>query len=237
MKLSCVVIDDEPIARAVLKEFIHELGYLDLIAEAGDAIKAMTILKEQPVDLLFLDINMPRLTGYEFLRMSPNPPSVIVTTAYAEYAVEGFSLNVVDYLLKPFSFERFEQACAKAKKIDRSGAIAGITDPVADHFFVKNNGSLEKIFYEDLYYVEGLLNYVMLHTKTKKIMVYTTIKSIMEQLPSQFLKVHKSYIINSEKLRSIEGNIIDIGNAKIAISQNLKQEVIQKIVKDKLLKR
>jgi DNA-binding LytR/AlgR family response regulator len=238
MKLTCMIIDDEPIARAVLREFIDEIDYLELVHEAGTAVTAMELLKKQTVDLLFLDINMPKMTGYEFLKTGIDAPLVVITTAYTEFAVEGFSLNVTDYLVKPFSFERFEQACARVKKAHQSllSQVSAMTTK-ANHFFVKNNGSLDKIYYNELYYVEGLLNYVMLHTQAKKIMVYLTIKSMMEQLPPQFIKVHKSFIVNTEKIKSIEGNIIDIGNARIAISQNLKEEVIRKVVNDNLLKR
>jgi DNA-binding LytR/AlgR family response regulator len=239
MKLTCMIIDDEPIARMVVEEFIRDIDYLELTGVAENPVKAMALLKKQSVDLLFLDINMPRMNGFEFLKCTSHLPLVVVTTAYAEYAVEGFELDVLDYLLKPISFERFKLACEKARKhlqlvIPQNENL----NNQEDHFFVKNNNSIEKICYEDLNYVEALLNYVVLHTSTRKLMVYMTIKSIIDQLPQeQFIKVHKSYIVNTKKIKSIEGNIIDIGNAKISISQNLREEVLKKVVKNKLLKR
>jgi DNA-binding LytR/AlgR family response regulator len=237
MKLTCMIIDDEPIARKVVEEFVRDIDYLELTGVAENPVKAMALLKKQPVDLLFLDINMPRMNGFEFLKCASHLPLVIVTTAYAEYAVEGFELDVLDYLLKPTSFERFQQACERARK-HLQAATPETENNQEDHFFVKNNNSIEKIYYDDLNYVEALLNYVVLHTSTRKLMVYMTIKSIIEQLPQdQFIKVHKSYIVNTKKIKSIEGNIIDIGNAKISISQNLREEVLNKVVKNKLLKR
>lgn len=238
MKLNCLIIDDEPIARKIIEEFIEDIDFLQLIGKAENPVKATSILNEQQVDLIFLDINMPRLNGIEFLKSSINIPEVIITTAYPEYAVEGFALNVLDYLVKPISFERFVKACNKAKQVFDLKNAATKKNIAGDHFFIKADNSLEKIFYDDLLYVEGLLNYVMLHTTNGKMMVYMTIKSMLEQLPGEtFIKVHKSYIVNLQKIKSIEGNTIKIGTTNIPISQNLKDEVLQKILKNNLIKR
>jgi DNA-binding LytR/AlgR family response regulator len=238
-KLNCVIIDDEPIARKIIEEYIADIDFLDLTGKAENPVKAASLLSETRVDLIFLDINMPRLNGIEFLRSSSNLPAVIITTAYPEYALEGFALDVLDYVVKPVSFERFLKACNKAKNyFDLKMKADEIEKSKADHFFIKCDNSIEKIFYDDLLYVEGLLNYVVLHTVSGKMMVYMTIKSMLEQLPQElFIKVHKSYIINLEKIKGIEGNTIKIGNTNIAISQNLKDEVLKKILKDKLIKR
>jgi DNA-binding LytR/AlgR family response regulator len=238
-KLNCVIIDDEPIARKIIEEYIADIDFLDLTGKAENPVKAASLLSETRVDLIFLDINMPRLNGIEFLRSSSNLPAVIITTAYPEYALEGFALDVLDYVVKPVSFERFLKACNKAKNyFDLKMKADEIEKSKADHFFIKCDNSIEKIFYDDLLYVEGLLNYVVLHTVSGKMMVYMTIKSMLEQLPQElFIKVHKSYIVNLEKIKGIEGNTIKIGNTNIAISQNLKDEVLKKILKDKLIKR
>jgi DNA-binding LytR/AlgR family response regulator len=238
-KLNCVIIDDEPIARKIIEEYIADIDFLDLTGKAENPVKAASLLSETRVDLIFLDINMPRLNGIEFLRSSSNLPAVIITTAYPEYALEGFALDVLDYVVKPVSFERFLKACNKAKNyFDLKMKADEIGKSKADHFFIKCDNSIEKIFYDDLLYVEGLLNYVVLHTVSGKMMVYMTIKSMLEQLPQElFIKVHKSYIVNLEKIKGIEGNTIKIGNTNIAISQNLKDEVLKKILKDKLIKR
>lgn len=237
MKLNCLIIDDEPIARKVIEEFVEDVEYLELAGSVDNPIKAMQWLNTMPIDIIFLDINMPKMNGFEFIRSSTNLPEIIVTTAYTEYAVEGFQLNVLDYLVKPISFERFIQAVNKAK-MKLSVTNSDHSKNKDDFFFIKNNSTLQKIYHQDLLYVEGLMNYVVLHTTTEKLIVYFTIKSMLEQLPSDmFIKVHKSFIINLEKIKSIEGNIINIGNAKITISQNLREEVLHKVLKDKLIKR
>ena len=162
-----------------------------------------------------------------------------MTTAFSEYAVEAYGLDVLDYLVKPIAFDRFLKACNKAKQAQESKkASPTLPQRSNDHFFIKCDNKIEKIFYHDLLYAEAMLNYVMLHTSSKKMMVYIAIKSLEEQLPSDiFIKVHKSFIVNIIKVKSIEGNMINIGDAKITISQNLREMVIDKIVKDKMIKR
>jgi DNA-binding LytR/AlgR family response regulator len=238
MKLKCIIIDDEPVARKVLQEFIEEIDYLDLIGQAENPLKAMSLINDNDIDIIFLDINMPKINGIEFLKTSKLNASIIMTTAYADYAVEAFGLEVLDYLIKPIAFDRFLKACNRAKETGKLIEFAPIMQNKADYFFIKCNNQIEKIFYDDLVYAEAMLNYVMLYTNTKKMMVYVTIKSLEEQLPSDiFIKVHKSFIVNINKIKSIEGNILDIGNQKITISQNLREKVINEIVKDKMIKR
>jgi DNA-binding LytR/AlgR family response regulator len=239
MKLKCVIIDDEPVARRLLREYIEDISFLEVIGEADHPLKAQAILDSETVDLIFLDINMPKLTGIEFLKTRSSLPMVIMTTAYAEHALDGFTLDVLDYLVKPFSFSRFLKACNKAKEYHELKMKAGKNVRVnEDYFFVKCNGRLEKVLYDDLLFVEAALNYVLLHTINNKMIVYLTIKSIIENLPGEsFIKVHKSFIVNMHKIRSIEGNIIHIGNAEIPISQNCQDEVMRIILRNKMLKR
>jgi DNA-binding LytR/AlgR family response regulator len=239
MKLKCVIIDDEPIARKVLQEYIEEIEFLELAGQAENPLKAMAILNAQDVDILLLDINMPKINGIDFLKSSRNTASVIITTAYAEYAVESYGLDVLDYLVKPIGFERFLKACNKALEAAELKKLSkGQPQKPGDHFFIKSNNQIEKVFYNDLLYAEAMLNYVMLYTATRKMMVYVTIKSLEEQLPAdQFIKVHKSFIVNISKVKSIEGNILDIGSEKIAISQSLREKVMAEIIKDKMIKR
>ncbi|HMH35106.1 MAG TPA: LytTR family DNA-binding domain-containing protein [Puia sp.] len=239
MKLKCIIIDDEPIARKVLQEFVEEIDFLELAGQAENPLRAMALLQDHDIDIIFLDINMPKINGIDFLKSSKTNASIIMTTAYAEYAVEAFGLDVLDYLVKPIAFDRFLKACNKAKEIrELKKTTAGPPNKIADHFFIKNNNQIEKVFYDDLLYAEAMLNYVMLYTNAKKMMVYVTIKSLEEQLPSDiFIKVHKSFIVNIRKIKSIEGNILDIGNEKITISQNLREKVMNEIVKDKMIRR
>lgn len=239
MKLKCIIVDDEPVARKVLQEYIEDIDFLELVGSAENPLKANAILKNEPVDLMFLDINMPKLTGIEFLRTATALPMVIMTTAYAEYAIDGFELDVMDYLVKPFSFERFLKACNKARDYhELNNQVAVVVKTHNDYFFVKCNNRIEKILYDELIYVEAMLNYVMLHTANGKMIVYLTIKSILEQLPADiFLKVHKSFIVNMKKIKSIEGNEINLGNAKVIISQNFYESAIKSILKDRMIKR
>jgi DNA-binding LytR/AlgR family response regulator len=240
MKLNCIIVDDEPVARKLLEEYIEDVDFFQLIGKAENPVKANILLNNNKVDIIFLDINMPKMSGIQFLRTSASLPPTILTTAYTEYAIEGFELDVLDYLVKPFSFERFLKACNKAKEYFELQNNFSEKKSSEEHsyFFVKCNGKIEKIFYAELLYVEAMLNYVVLHTEERKLIVYLTIKGITEQLPTDiFLKVHKSAIININKIKSIEGNEINMGKAKVIISQNLQENVMRKILKDRMLKR
>lgn len=239
MKLKCIIVDDEPIARKLIAEFVAEIDFLELVGYAENPVKALNILSHHDIDVIFLDINMPIINGIDFLKNSKNTASIIMTTAYAEYAVEAFSLDVLDYLVKPIPFERFLKACNKAKAVyDTRTRLFDGKRPINDHFFIKCDNQIEKIFYADLVYAESMLNYVLLYTPTRKMIVYITLKSLEEQLPEdQFIKVHKSFIVNRGKIKSIEGNMINIGIEKITISQNLREKVINEILKDKMIKR
>jgi len=240
MTLNCIIVDDEPMARKVLEEYIEDVDFLTLVGKAENPVKAGAVLDANKVDVMFLDINMPRMSGIDFLKSTSKLPLTIMTTAYSEYAVEGFELDVLDYLVKPFSFDRFLKAVTKAKEYVelQNKPAATVIDQTNNYFFTKCNGKIEKVFYDDLFYVEAMLNYIVLHTSDKKMIVYLTIKSISEQLPETlFLKIHKSTIINTSKIKSIEGNEIDMGKAKVIISQNLHDNVLKEILKDKMLKR
>jgi len=239
MKLKCIIIDDEPVARKILQEFIEDIDFLELVGEAENPLKAMSLLSNHEINIIFLDINMSKLNGIDFLKNSRVTASIIMTTAFSEYAAEAYGLDVLDYLVKPIAFDRFLKACTKAMKVyETKKVLPELHEKSNDHFFIKCDNKIEKIFYQDLLYAEAMLNYVMLYTNSKKMMVYITIKSLEEQLPSGiFIKVHKSFIVNIVKIKSIEGNMINIGDAKITISQNLRETVIHKIVKDKMIKR
>jgi DNA-binding LytR/AlgR family response regulator len=238
MKLKCLIIDDEPIARKLLAEFIEEIDYLTLAGEAENPLKAMAFLNNNTVDIIFLDINMPKINGIDFLKNSKINSHIIMTTAYPEYAVEAYGLDVLDYLIKPIAFERFVKACNKAKEMNALNKGMPASPKVTDHFFIKCDNQIEKVFYHDLVYAEAMLNYVMLYTASRKMIVYITIKSLEKQLPEDiFIKVHKSFIVNYTKVKSIQGNTLDIGGRTITISQNLREKVLEKILKDRMIKR
>jgi DNA-binding LytR/AlgR family response regulator len=239
MKLKCVIIDDEPIARKLIEEFISDIDFLELVGQAENPAKAIALLNNNVIDLMFLDINMPVINGIDFLKSSDHKASIIMTTAYAEHAVEAFSLDVLDYLVKPIPFERFLKACNKAKLAYQTKInLAKSPQNSDDHFFIKCDNHIEKVLYDDLIYAEAMLNYVLLYTTSRKMIVYITLKNLEGHLPeSLFIKVHKSFIVNRSKIKSIEGNMINIGNGKVTISQNLREKVLNEILKDKMIKR
>lgn len=239
--IHCIIIDDEPLARKGLKEYVNDVDFLQLQAEFDSPLKATKVLSEGNTQLIFLDIQMPKITGLEFLKTLQHAPPVIFTTAYPQYALDGFELNALDYLVKPISFERFLKAAMKAKEYyevrakNISEAQASAKD---DFFFIKADNKLVKIFFNDVFYVEALQNYVSIHTRTKNYITYLTFKSIEEYLPAdQFIKTHKSYIVSASKIDNIEGNDIRIGEFHIPISRANKEEVMDRLLKGRFLKR
>lgn len=238
MKINCVIIDDEPLARKGMKEYLSDVDFLNLIGEFDSPLKATELISSGEAQLLFLDIQMPKITGLDFFKSLKQPPPVIFTTAYPEYALEGFEVNALDYLVKPISFERFLKAALKAKEFYEIRETNARYEGVSDYFFIKADNKLVKILFDHLLYVEALQNYVLIHTTEKKYMTYLTFKSVEEYLPSEkFLKVHKSYIVSVLKIDSIEGNDILIGNHHIPISRNQKDGVMDKILSNRFLKR
>jgi len=237
--LNCIIIDDEPIARKGLKEYFGDVEFLQLQGEFENPLKAMDMIMEGKTDLLFLDIQMPKMTGLDFLKTLSNPPMVIFTTAYPQYAVEGFELNAVDYLLKPFSFDRFYKAVLKARTAKETGGkVPSATPGDPDYFYIKTDNKLVKINYDAILFVEALQNYVAVHTTDKKYITYLTFRSVEEHLPaSRFVRTHKSYIVAANKIESIEGNEIKIGVHRIPISRTEKEAVLEKLVQNKLLRR
>lgn len=237
MKLNCLIVDDEPVARKGLAEYVAEVDFLNLVGQCENAVKANAVLNETGVDLIFLDIQMPKLTGIDFLKTIKNPPLIIFTTAFAEYAIEGYTLDVVDYLLKPISFDRFLKSVQKALEV-HTLKHQPATAKNADYFFVKSDSKFEKVRYDDVTYIEALQNYVIIHTAAKKLITYLTMTGLESQLPKdQFLKVHKSFIVSIPQIKAIDGNELLIGDGRVPISRNLKDEVVNQIIGNKLFKR
>ncbi|MFN8344373.1 MAG: LytTR family DNA-binding domain-containing protein [Spirosomataceae bacterium] len=228
MKINCLIIDDEPVARRIVQEFVEDMEWLHLVGQAESPVKAINLLAQHSVDLLFLDIEMPQMSGLELLKNLPNPPAVIVTTAYPQYALEGFDLNVLDYLLKPISMERFLKAALKAKAFFEQKSKPSPSR--ADYFFVKCDGNIERIELRELLYVKALENYIIIQTAQRKYITYLTMKGLEEYLPAeQFVKIHKSYLVPIAKIDRIEGNEVHIGNEKLPLSRNLRAEVLERI--------
>lgn len=235
MKLKCIVTDDEPMARKGLQGYIEKIDFLDLMAVCENAIELNSALKKQPVDLLFLDIEMPYMTGIEFLKNLQAPPKVIFTTAYDKYAIQGFELEVLDYLLKPISFERFLKSANKAYDHFKINANA---EPEQDHLFVKADSKLEKIRFDEILFIEALENYIGIYTSNKKLITHSTLKALADKLPPQkFIQPHKSFIVAIDKINSIEGNILHVQQYQVPISKYQKEEVLERIVNNTLLKK
>lgn len=237
MKIKCIILDDEPLARKGLEEYVAAIDFLELKASYANplvALEAGTITGE---DILFADIGMPGVSGIEFVKMLEPKPAVIFTTAYPQHAVEGFELNAVDYLVKPVSFDRFLKAVMRARTYLLSKEKETVTAP-ADHFFIKSDASIVKIFFSDILFAEALQNYVVIHTRQKKYISYLTFKSLEEYLdPAQFIKTHKSYIVAAGHIDRIEGSDIWIGEHQVPISRTLKDEVMERLLNGRYLKR
>jgi DNA-binding LytR/AlgR family response regulator len=227
--INCLIVDDEPIARIGMLEYIEQVDFLYPVAACKNAIEASAALQHNPVDLVFLDIQMPKLTGIEFLKNLPNPPPVIFTTAFPEYAIEGYELNVLDYLLKPISFERFFKAVVKAQAFlnQRSKTDTKTAEP---YFFIKSNQKLEKIYIDDILFIEALSNYVILHTSTKKHIVYMSFKGIESQLPAGlFLKIHKSFIVAVSAIQTIDNDEVILQGYTLPISKSYRSSVMDRV--------
>ncbi len=238
MSITCIIIDDEPLARKGMKEYIADVDFLTCIGEFDNPLKASELISRGEVQLLFLDIQMPKITGLDFFKTLSNAPPVIFTTAYPQYALQGFEVNALDYLVKPISFERFFKAALKAKEFYEIRETNSKDAGASEYFFIKADNKLVKILFDDVLYAEALQNYVIIHTAAKKYMTYLTFKSVEDYLPAdKFLKVHKSYIVAASKIDTIEGNDIKIGQQHIPISRNQKDEVMDKLLKGKFLRR
>lgn len=216
--ISCIIVEDEPLALKRTMEYVGKIPYLDLLHSFDNGFEAMGFLREQPVDLMFLDIKMDEITGIQLLESLENKPFVIVTTAYSEYALKGYELNVTDYLLKPFAIERFIQAVDKV-----SSQIDNRTDHTRDFFFVKSDYRIEKVFYNNILFIEGMRDYRNIQTENKKILTLQTFGHLEKELPkSMFCRVHKSFIVPLNKIDLIERNRIIIKDKRIPISETYK---------------
>ena len=238
MKLNCIILDDEPTARKGLEEHIKEVEFLNLIGSYPNPLKVDTTLLNTNVDLIFLDIEMPKLTGIEFLKTLAQPPLVIFTTAYQEYALQGYELNIVDYLLKPVTFERFLKAVNKAYVLKNSKTNSTIVKP-NDHeyIFIKSDGKHEKINFDDILYIEGAQNYCIIKTKERKFLTYTSLGTLEQFLPKKsFIRIHKSYIISITKISALVGNEIKIINVSLPVSKSYKS-VLMDIINSNTPKR
>ncbi len=231
--IKTIIVDDEPLAIEVLEAFVSNMPNLQLIAKCENAFEANEVLQNNKIDLMFLDIQMPQLNGVEFLKSLSHPPHVIFTTAYPEFAVEGFELNAVDYLLKPISMDRFLKAVNKVS--EKMGSKTTDNDEMNEHFFfVKADKKLVKINFDDIVYVEGLKDYVIIKTESTRVITLQTMKSLEEKVPSlNFRRLHRSFIVNMDKIQALDGNAVEVmekGQVKhLPIGKNYRDELLEKI--------
>ncbi|HQP03944.1 MAG TPA: LytTR family DNA-binding domain-containing protein [Bacteroidales bacterium] len=236
--MKCIIIDDEPLAREGMKMNISEVQSLELVGEFDDAIKATDFLHENDVDLMFLDIEMPGVSGLNFLKDLTNPPLVILATAYPQYAVEAYELDVVDYLVKPIKLDRFLKAIAKVEEVMKLTKNTSMLEAIEDNFiFIKSDRKYVKINFEEILFIEGLKDYVILHTLHGKYMTAMNMKTIHNKLPEDiFIRTSKSYIININHIKEIDGNDVIIHDNKIPIGRSYRDEFLE-FVNKRLLKR
>jgi len=232
MKTRCLIVDDEPLARELIRAHVEKLENFEIVDQCGDAMKALNVLREKQVDLIFMDIQMPQITGIDFLKTLKHPPKVIITTAYREYALEGFELDVVDYLLKPITFERFLKSVNKYYQITQD-EVQVITNSAADRItdesfiYIRENKKVVKIHLSEIRYIEGLSEYVQIFTEKRKIITKTSMVQMEEKLPSDsFLRIHKSFIVSIGKIEAFTANTIEIQGKELPIGRSFKNGVL-----------
>jgi DNA-binding LytR/AlgR family response regulator len=239
--MTCIIIDDEPLAREILETLVDVNGGLELLAVCQNALEGYQALQVHQPDLIFLDIQMPQMTGIEFLKSLKNPPMVVFTTAYSEYAMAGFDLNVVDYLLKPISKPRFDAAVQKAQNMMQP-LVLSVPTPVAppsapddDFIYVKADKKLVRIRFDEILYIEGLKDYVIIKLANSRVITLQTMKSLEEKLPhEQFFRIHRSFIVALRQIEAIDGSSVFIAKQELPIGKNYKDELLEKIEKNRI---
>lgn len=231
-KLRCLIVDDESIAIKGIVNYISRLDFLEVTASCSSAIEAAGLLNRMEIDLMFLDINMPHLSGMEFLESLEKAPLTIITTAYSEYALEGFRLQVVDYLMKPIAFQRFFQAATKAQSMFRSQLILqSSSEEAKTHMYVRQGDSYVQIAWEDILYAEGMQNYLKLHFKEKVLIIHQTMTLLEEMLPQEaFFRIHRSYLVNLAQIESIAGGRVFINKKELPLAKGRQEKLLSKVV-------
>lgn len=240
--INVIIVDDEPLALDIMETYVEQLPELNLVKRCENALEAREVLKSNDVDIIFLDIQMPELTGIDFVKTLANPPLIVFSTAFPNFAVDGFELNAVDYLLKPVSFDRFKKAVQKCIEKMETKPAKSIMEPEEtqqDYIFVKADKKLIKVKYSDILYIEGLKDYVIIRTETGRVITLQTMKSLEDKMPMKtFMRVHRSYIVNVDKISAITGNMIELiernETKQIPVGKNYRDE-LSKVIDDKRL--
>jgi len=227
-KCKCIIIDDEPIAIKIIKEHLEQFDSIECVSSYTRALDAIEILNKEPIDLLFLDINMPEISGVEFLKTLKNPPKVIFTTAYRKFAVDAFELDAIDYLVKPISFERFLKSINKFLSTYQLKSEAKEAENLKkDYIILKSDKKNYKIKFSDLLFIESLDNYIKVHTNDYSIICYESLSGIEKDLPDNIIRIHRSYVINLDKINVFTSSYIEIGDRRFTIGRNYKDEVLK----------
>ncbi len=235
-KIACLAVDDEPLALSVLEKYIGSVANLELVGSCQNAVQALEILQQYKVDLIFLDIQMPQIMGTDFIRTLKKSPKIIFTTAFRKYAVEGFELDAVDYLLKPISFERFLKAVNKVLQTNLDAPDSkyhlneSVSESAPSYLYFRVDRKMVKVFLHDILYIEGFSDYVKIITSSKTLITKQLISTLEETLPKEiFIRIHRSFIISINKINSYNADSITIGNAELPIGRLFKQNVIRKL--------
>lgn len=240
-KINCLIVDDEELARNLVENYINRLPHLSIVGKCTNPFEAVQVFQENQVDLLFLDIQMPELTGIEFLKTLPQKPLVIFTTAYKEYAMQGYDLDVVDYLLKPFRFERFLQAINKVGKLLKldnfkkgsnvaPSPVQQVEEKQKNYILVKSDFKVYRIFYNDILYVESMKEYIAYYTPKGRTLSLGSLKKLEQELPPElFIRIHKSYIANIRLIEVLEGNMVHLGKKKLPVGTSYKRAVLERV--------
>jgi len=241
MKLKCVILDDEPLARECIEGYAAKIDFLEVTAVGANPAEVASTLDRQKIDILFLDIQMPVINGLDLLKVLKDPPMVIITTAYPQFALEGFQLDVLDYLVKPVTFERFFKAVNKARDyhaLQGNVINAASLSTSEDYFFVKCTNKFERIYFNDILYIQGMQNYVTIFTTKGKYITHLTLKVVEDNLSAKdFIRVHKSYIVAISRIEAVENNDLIIHSARIPISRNYRDGVLEVVLGSKLWKK
>ncbi len=232
--IRCMIVDDEPLALDILENYIQRVPNLQLVKRCKHALEAYDYLQRDSVDLIFLDIHMPELTGIDFIKSLSNRPLVVFTTAYSNYAMEGFNLDVLDYLLKPIAFDRFLKAVDKASRL-LSSEPEGNQENSEEFLFVKSDGKMVKVRYDDVLFVEGMKDYVQIQMSDQRLIVHQTMKKMERALPpDRFLRIHKSFLVAIEKIESLDGNLLEVGKHQLSVGANYRDDLLAHIQRHNL---
>ena len=229
-KINCLILDDEELARLLLENYTQKLPFLHLVGKCKNAVEAMEVMNHEQVDLLFLDIQMPEITGVSFLKSLPRKPLTIFTTAYSEYAIQGYDLDVVDYLLKPIGFERFVQAVNKASdRFAQQKGSANNKETEQGFILIRADHKIHRLAYDEILYIQSMREYAAFYTRNGRILALKSLKSLEEELPSErFIRIHKSYMVSASAIKTINGNVLLVGEEELPVGNLYRDEIMRR---------